>query len=71
MEDMTTLVNTVRTFSTDMGMLFGFDKCATLSVRELAVMVLIYLLETSGLSQLTLPISTWVCWKLEVSSVER
>ena len=31
-EDMATLVNTVRIFSTDIGMSFGFDKCATLSV---------------------------------------
>ena len=31
-EDMATLVNTVRIFPTDIEMSFGFDKCATLSV---------------------------------------
>ena len=31
-EDMATLVNTVGTFFTDIGMLFGFDKCTTLTV---------------------------------------
>ena len=33
-EDMTRLVNTVRIFSTDIGMTFGFEKCATLSVKR-------------------------------------
>ena len=31
---MTCLVNTVRIFSTDIGMTFGFEKCATLSVKR-------------------------------------
>ena len=33
-QDMFTLVNTVRTFSDDIGMTFGFSKCATLVVNH-------------------------------------
>jgi len=33
-EEMLALVNTVRVFSTDIRMEFGFDKCSSLVIRE-------------------------------------
>ena len=70
-EDMATLVNTVRIFSTDIGMSFGFDKCATLSmIRGNVVCCDGIDLPTGHIRSLSVG-SSWVCWRLEISSVER